>query len=484
MRMLGMSTALMIVVAGGVLAVPPVAQGAAPRTCHGHGATIVGTNRGDVIDGTPGRDVILGLGGDDVVRGRGGNDVICGNDGGDKLMGGAGDDRVYGGYNGLHRTGEYLYEAGDSISGGRGNDLLDLGDDLRHPNATHIGTETLSYADSRTGVHLDLAKGRATGEGHDTIVKLHLVRDQELIVLGSPDADVIKGTGGRDRINPLAGNDVVFGRRGGDILQEDGLTPFPPMPNGTDVFHGGSGHDHLGSSAGHDVLDGGDGPDSLRSSSPAATLSGGPGADFLSAGTVASVDSATVLRGGRGDDHMFLFDPGPGTVVHGGGGSDRLDFDDHRTDPLSAHLGRSVRRAGTTIPVSDIERWYLTTAASAVDIRGTDRADHLVLVLSALNVPVTSTFGPGSDVFRDRGVGSLDVSMGRGDDHLRKTGRGGITALLGGGDDRVETASGHWAIGPGAPARTYNGGAGTDTAKLDLELPNNTCTSFERGNCP
>src|SRR3954453_929339 len=114
MRMLGVSTALMIVVAGGVLAVPPVAQGAAPRTCHGHSATIVGTNRGDVIDGTPARDVIVALGGNDVVRGRGGNDVICGNDGGDKLMGGAGDDRVYGGYNGLHRNGASINEVGDT----------------------------------------------------------------------------------------------------------------------------------------------------------------------------------------------------------------------------------------------------------------------------------------------------------------------------------------------------------------------------------
>jgi Ca2+-binding RTX toxin-like protein len=484
MRMLGISIALITVVTGGVLAAPSVARASAPPTCHGSVPTIVGTGRDDIIDGTPGNDVILGLGGNDTIRGLGGKDVICGNDGGDVISGGAGNDRIYGGYNGQRRIGDYLYNLGDTISGGPGDDLLDLGDDLRHPSAAHIGTETLSYANSATGIHLDLAKGTATGEGHDTIIKLHVVPDQRLIVLGSPEADVIKGTAVTDRIDPLGGNDVVFGRRGGDIIVENGLTPPLPAPNGDDVFHGGAGHDHLDTDGGHDVLYGGGGPDSLSSGSPSATLSGGAGGDHLSAGGVDSVDSANVMRAGGGDDHVSLFDPGPGTVVAGGSGSDELSFADHRKDPLAVDLVGTLRRGTTTVPVHSVEKWHVVTEASAVHVHGTRGQDDLILEAWTPDAPVTAKLGHSADYFWDRGPHPLKVSMGLGDDHLVKSGRGAITALLGGGDDLVETSRGHWAVGPHTPARSFNGGAGIDRARLDLGLPHNACTNIEKGNCP
>jgi RTX calcium-binding nonapeptide repeat (4 copies) len=42
---------------------------AAPPTCDGRVATIVGTEGNDTINGTAGRDVIVGLGGDDTIYG-------------------------------------------------------------------------------------------------------------------------------------------------------------------------------------------------------------------------------------------------------------------------------------------------------------------------------------------------------------------------------------------------------------------------------
>jgi hypothetical protein len=66
-RSLGASTALVTVIAGGVLALPTAASAAVP-TCHGRTATMVGTSAGDVLDGTSGTDVIVGLGGNDTIQ--------------------------------------------------------------------------------------------------------------------------------------------------------------------------------------------------------------------------------------------------------------------------------------------------------------------------------------------------------------------------------------------------------------------------------
>ena len=80
---------------------------------------------------------------------------------------------------------------GDTLSGGRGNDLLDLGEDLRHPKVTHVGHETLTYADSATGAHVDLAQGVATGEGRDRIAMPKLIDNQQVYLIGSMHHDVL-----------------------------------------------------------------------------------------------------------------------------------------------------------------------------------------------------------------------------------------------------------------------------------------------------
>src|SRR3954452_19748391 len=84
---------------------------AAARTCLGHRATVVGTNRADDLHGPAGDDVIVAKGGNDTVDGRGGNDRICGGGGEDTLLGGTGIDRLSGG------TGS------DTMDGGDGTDV-------------------------------------------------------------------------------------------------------------------------------------------------------------------------------------------------------------------------------------------------------------------------------------------------------------------------------------------------------------------------
>jgi hypothetical protein len=87
-------------------------QKPAPARCHGHKATIRGTNGKDKLKGTKKRDVISAGRGKDKVVGKKGNDLICGGKGKDRLAGGRGKDKLYGG------------GGNDTLLGGRGADKL------------------------------------------------------------------------------------------------------------------------------------------------------------------------------------------------------------------------------------------------------------------------------------------------------------------------------------------------------------------------
>jgi hypothetical protein len=113
-----LSGAALLLSAMGLTTIVP-ATSAAPSTCRGEAATIVGTDAGEVIVGTDGADVIVALGGDDTVRSRGGADVVCAGAGEDRVHGGAGRDELEGG------------NADDILLGGKGQDRLrgNAGDD-------------------------------------------------------------------------------------------------------------------------------------------------------------------------------------------------------------------------------------------------------------------------------------------------------------------------------------------------------------------
>lgn len=206
-------------------------------SCDGKAATIVGTAKADHLRGTNGHDVIAGLGGDDVIAGLGGNDLICGGSGddvihggkgADKLQGGTGADRLLGGDDrtGYDRGG--TWQRGDLLIGGGGDDYLDPG--YQHVKGVDASGEwerydTVSYADARRAVKVDLSRatatvhGTATGHGHDTIVW-----SRNLEVDGSPDDDTLIGSAGRDHLLGRAGDDRLEGRGGNDLLDAEGYT--------------------------------------------------------------------------------------------------------------------------------------------------------------------------------------------------------------------------------------------------------------------
>jgi Ca2+-binding RTX toxin-like protein len=173
----------------------------------GRPATIVGSALSEVLYGTAGDDVIHGLGGNDEIYGGEGNDVICGGDGNDFLDGEAGNDR---------------------LNGGPGDDALaDQGG----------GTDTADYLTSPTGVAVFLDNSLPSADGFGGQDSLDNIEN----VAGSPFADQLTGTSGRNVILGRGGDDFLYGLQGRDRLigglgndtayGDPARTPVPPKCN-------------------------------------------------------------------------------------------------------------------------------------------------------------------------------------------------------------------------------------------------------------
>jgi Ca2+-binding RTX toxin-like protein len=215
--------------------------------CFGREATIVGTKDDDVLVGTNGTDVIHGRGGDDLIRGLAGRDYIClgirrpnrhndsvlrgnrGNDhlrgSGGRLNGGLGDDVVKG------------FRA--DVFGGDGNDSLAAAESLAvpRPGRDRVQHGFLSYRDAKRSVRVDLARGRAYGQGMDILTSVYAVD-------GSAFGDVLKGDENNNDLYSRAGNDTVYGRGGDDdILSGEGVDTLYGRRGEDDLWDGGGKND-------------------------------------------------------------------------------------------------------------------------------------------------------------------------------------------------------------------------------------------------
>jgi len=187
-----------LIAIGLLFAALPATAAAAPVTCRGVAATIIGVEGARVPAGTGGNDVIVGTDGDDLILGNGGNDIICGGAGADRIEAGAGNDWVAG-------------EAGDDILlGGSGDDRLDggAGDDLL-----------------RGFSGADVLRGRA---GDDSLYGG--TGDDRLI--GGNGADSLRGRRGDDDLRGGPGDDLLIGDEGNDEL--DGGSQADRLDGGPD----------------------------------------------------------------------------------------------------------------------------------------------------------------------------------------------------------------------------------------------------------
>lgn len=214
-----------------------------PLTTDGPDAPVLGTVLGDALDALGGDDIVQANGGDDTVTGGAGADVLQGNEGNDILFGGPGDDTLFGG------------SGADTLRGGPGNDLplLEAGADL-YEIAPGDGTATLQdfdLAEDRVRISPDF--GFADGDAalstfskpFSNVTRLQLDPTTSIDIVHASQAGtpltpamievaslgagaVITGTEGNDpsligsdaseRINALAGDDVVFGSAGDDTI--------------------------------------------------------------------------------------------------------------------------------------------------------------------------------------------------------------------------------------------------------------------------
>jgi phospholipase/lecithinase/hemolysin len=181
--------------------------------------------------------------------------------------------------------------------------------------------------------------------------------------------DVITGTSGDDLVLAGAGNDQAALGGGNDVLL-GGL--------GNDIADGGQGSDLMAGGAGNDQLSGGPGSDVLAGNAGDDTLNGGPDNDALIDGL-----GSDTLSGGPGND-LFLFTQaqllgGSGTDIdqfNGGVGFDTLAL---LLDPATlaveqAHVaatfvaGRPFAFSSMDLTIAGIEQIVLTTEFGFDDV--------------------------------------------------------------------------------------------------------------------
>lgn len=145
-------------------------------------------------------------------------------------------------------------------------------------------------------------------------------------LLGQAGDDTVKGGGGKDDIRGAGGNDNLVGGGGPDSIRGGGGNDTAAGRQGKDVIRGGGGRDALSGNGGNDLILGGSGKDSLKGNAGIDTLRGGGGGDTLQGGRDDDVlkggSGNDILRGWTGDDAL---DGGPGSdQCFGGRGDDSL----------------------------------------------------------------------------------------------------------------------------------------------------------------
>ncbi|MEQ1809062.1 MAG: peroxidase family protein [Terricaulis sp.] len=342
---------------------------------------------------------------------------------------------------------------------------------------------------------------------------------------GAGGSDVLEGGAGADALNGGAGNDNLFGDAGGDTLNGDAGNDTLTGGNGDDAVNGGAGDDTIQYALGEgsDTVNGGDGIDKLMivgsttddtlsvryNGTRIITVAGGNvqnveainanlggGSDTLSyattaaavavsinlttgvasgMGTLTSIENAT---GGAGGDSII--GSGGANVLTGLQGVDNIDGaggDD--IIMATAGDGNDAYNGGVGIDFYNLSN---TTAAATVNLAngtststqtGSDTLSSIEGVLGSFGND--SLTGSANADILDGGDGADTINGGAGNDTL-SGGAGNNDVVNGGaGNDLII-----YNFGDGNDT-SYDGGADTDTVRINGTAGANTLTAVWNG---
>ena len=273
------STSFSVFAQGAFGSVAITAAGAWIYTLDNTNPTVDGLSAGDAplpdtvtvqtSDGTLQAISITISGANDLRLGGGGADSLLGSSGVDTLNGAAGADTLAAG------------GGADLLIGGAGPDKLDGG----------AGSDTASYANSASGVNVNLATGAGSGgdaQG-DTLTGVEnlagtafndtLIGDaQDNILAGGDGKDVLDGGAGIDTASYEGVSSAIFANLATGKVKNitgEGKDNLTNIENLT----GSAFSDQLTGDGGGNVLKGGGGADTLTGAGGADTVAGGAGAD-------------------------------------------------------------------------------------------------------------------------------------------------------------------------------------------------------------
>lgn len=279
-------------------------------------------NVDETINARGGNDIVYAGGGADTVDGGDGHDSLCGEAGNDILLGGAGN---------------------DSLNGGADDDILNGGS----------GIDWAIFSGG-AAVVVDLTAGTAVGQGSDTLLNIEAVLGGSFndVIRGNASANRLDGGDGDDLFLASAGNDVIIGGAGMDMVSyaHAAAGVHAQLTGGSSI--GGVAN---GSIQGVEALIGSNFADSLFGDGLANLLNGGLGNDMLfgngGADTLVANGGADTLIGGDGADTFVLDTTSPSAVVtdfRANGYADVIDLSAFGFDSAgqSAYWTASATQAG------------------------------------------------------------------------------------------------------------------------------------------
>jgi Ca2+-binding RTX toxin-like protein len=337
---------------------------------------LAGSDHADSFTGNGEDNILLGRPGNDTLTGGAGDDSVIGDEGDDQLDGGADQDDVS--YLGVRSGGVSVDLAAGRALGGGGSDRISGVENVTGSPQSDViygdsaannlvgaggddairgreGFDTASFIFSPAAVDANLATGKATGEGSDTLGGIESM-------IGSGQNDTLTGNALPNALSGFGGSDVINGAGAGDLLVGD-FGGLPEETPGNDILRGQAGDDLLMGGPADDQFIGGAGTRDeatyiFSEARVAATLASGTatgqGSDRLSdieRLTGSEFDDVLVgnsrpnLISGRGGNDR-ISGAGADDFLSGGGGTDALDAANGRDYCLDDRKGRSCEITG------------------------------------------------------------------------------------------------------------------------------------------